>query len=106
MHAIRVPVFEPPELITMIAFDQISHIPIDRLLPTINQSASSRSLECAHGFEKNDQSNKLFENLESVKRIVDRVQKHVCGSAEYSDMCVLLQRNNIWYLSLNNTCQV
>ena len=31
-----------------------------------------------------------------LKRIVHRVHKHTCGHASYSDVRILLQRNNLW----------
>eukprot|EP00171_Calliarthron_tuberculosum_P017605 IDg17605t1 len=31
-----------------------------------------------------------------LKKIVDKVHKHVCGHSSYSDIKILLQRNNLW----------
>jgi len=40
-----------------------------------------------------------FEDIrpwKDVKSIVDKVHKHVCGHSNYSDMRILLERNNLW----------
>lgn len=31
-----------------------------------------------------------------VKAIIDKVQKHVCGHANYTDLQLLLERNDLW----------
>ena len=31
-----------------------------------------------------------------VKKVVDKVRKHVCGHASFSDFKILIDRNNIW----------
>lgn len=33
----------------------------------------------------------------STQKTINRVQKHVCSQAIYSDICTLLQRNNVWF---------
>eukprot|EP00178_Gracilaria_changii_P015990 TRINITY_DN4502_c0_g1_i1.p1 TRINITY_DN4502_c0_g1~~TRINITY_DN4502_c0_g1_i1.p1 ORF type:complete len:217 (+),score=18.60 TRINITY_DN4502_c0_g1_i1:155-805(+) len=36
-----------------------------------------------------------------LKKIVDKVHKHVCGHAVYSDIKILLQRNGLWNEGVN-----
>lgn len=37
-----------------------------------------------------------FDNWPQIRRIVDKVHKHVCVHSTYSDMRTLLQRNKLW----------
>lgn len=36
------------------------------------------------------------EKIRPWKELIDKVNKHVCGHSNYSDMRVLLKRNNLW----------
>ena len=41
-----------------------------------------------------DSENSL--SWKEVKKIIDKVQKHVCGHASLSDIQILFERNNVW----------
>lgn len=50
-------------------------------------------LFCAAATIQNETSSRSWAEL---RKIVDKVHKHVCGHSTYSDIKILLQRNNLW----------
>ena len=52
-------------------------------------------MNCLAGFGLTHPENQTL-TWPYVKRIIDRVHKHVCGQAAYSDIRTLLDRNNMW----------
>lgn len=43
-----------------------------------------------------------YENWSHIRRIIDKVHKHVCRHSTYSDMIILLQRTKLWNKQAQN----
>lgn len=97
--SIRLPTIEPTDFIQMYDFDLHSHVNIDRFL---NLNYGSRVLSpspavlAADNVLQASYVNTPSMNWSQIRRIVDRVHKHVCGHATYSDIRTLLDRNKLW----------
>lgn len=75
-----------------------SYIAYDRFL---SDRLSSPSLSCLsaspHATEK-----RVLDSWAETRRIVDKVHRHVCGHATFSDMRTLLIRNGLWNESVQH----
>ncbi len=75
-----------PESISLIDHEFLSYIPMSTFLKSIDVT----TLTCHNG---NTLMNKKWSE---VVKIIDKVHKHVCGHATYTDFQLLLERNNLW----------
>lgn len=99
-HEIR---FPSNDALPMIDYNRLSYIPMCTVLCASKESPTISTLA---GFNAEIEESTLgSQNLNrpwnEIKRIVDKVHKHVCGHSPFSDMRLLLQRNGIW----NNAIQ-
>lgn len=75
----------------------LSYIPMDRFSQTKN--FSSISALSARPVPKR--------TWNEIKHIIEKVHKHVCGHASFSDFKMLLERNNIWNAAVEEyICQL
>ena len=81
------------ESISMVDHDLHSYVPyatFSRAVPEKHHSASLNAL-CASSAH-----NTGIRPWNEVKRIIDKVHKHICGHASFSDIRTLLERNDMW----------
>ena len=79
------------EYISLIDHDMHSYIPRKTFTPLENRSSSFCGVMTAM------QATPIADcSWKMVKHTVDKVHKHVCGHAPYSDIKLLLYRNNFW----------
>lgn len=83
--------------ITLINDGFPSYIPIDRFTQIRNESSlSALSSMPVQNMSWND-----------TKHLIEKVHKHVCGHASFSDFKMLMERNNIWNYSVEDyVCQL
>ena len=85
-NAISFVVDNVPESITLTDHQFLSYIHLSAFSRNFDESI----LTCSNG---NLLSSKSW--IE-VKKIIDKVHKHVCGHATYTDFLLLLERNDLW----------
>lgn len=80
--------------IELVDFDFHSYIPYKKFLPDPDTSSfvTENKIYCATAKISQVLSRPWFE----VKKIIDKVHKHVCGHSTYSDIKTLLERNKLW----------
>ena len=89
-NALLLPI-ESGDKISMIDVDFHSYIPFSRF-KSMSVSPSMSCLSAASSAVEKDS----LDDWAKLKRVVDRVHKHVCGHAAFSDMRTLLVRNKLW----------
>lgn len=82
------------DYISLADFDLHSFIPYENFLSNraIDSLETWNKIYCAATAQINGQI--LTRPWSEVKNIIDKVHKHVCGTSTYSDMKILLQREN------------
>ena len=73
--------------ISMVEDDFLSYLPLDRF--TISRTHGS-ILSCLSAVTLDART------WSDVKKIIDKVHKHVCGHASFTDYKLLLERNGLW----------
>lgn len=99
--AIRLSIPVPSEFIEMYDFYRHSHMQQSRYIDSPSESlkshlSSSPAWLAAVNSLKASRSKLDVTNWPSIRRIVDRGHKHVCGHATYSDMRALSDCNKLW----------
>ena len=77
---------------TLVNHQHHSYVPFRAVVTKVQ---NGKSINCLAGFGISHPENQTL-TWPYIKRIVDRVHKHVCGHAAYSDIRTLLKRNNLW----------
>ena len=88
--------------ISIVDHDLHSYLPYSRFLPPYVSASliSTKShIFCATAQLGDDSTSRSW--IETQK-IVDKVHRHVCGHSNYSDMKLLLQRNDLWNAEIQN----
>lgn len=80
--------------IAMIYVDLHNHLPLSHFVSETTRSAPLDILAAHTATVACDQYD-INRTWTATKRIVDIVHAHACGNAKYSDICTLLQRNNL-----------
>lgn len=77
-----------------------SHIPYGAFLGGVRPCSEdmSKKLCCATAGLSNETNTRPWSE---IKKIVDKVHKHVCGHSTYPDIKILLDRNNLWNTETN-----
>ena len=78
-----------------------SHIPLNTFtkLSRHDDYKYKAKLFCATA--KINQNENTHTPWSEIKKIVDKVHQHICGHSQYSDIKILLQRNNLWNEEVN-----
>ena len=81
--------------ITLVDHDMHTYIPHSVFISRADNftSDNEKTLFCAAANVNEDVGSKPWKDL---KKIVDKVHKHVCGHSNYSDIKLLLERNMLW----------
>lgn len=82
-HAIRFVVRGKEEYITLIEHERLSYISLDSFRTIYKLVCSNANII-------------LEKPWKDIKNLLDKVQKHVCGHANLTDIQLLLKRNNLW----------
>lgn len=112
-HALQLPC-DDPDYLSLIDHDNHSHVSLDRFVPppdhnllyahvgttvtaapVLDASDTPGTVDINHNSLHLTPSDAVS-SWSSVKRLVDRIHKHVCGHASYSDVRTLLLRNRLW----------
>lgn len=74
-----------------------SYVLLERFTKTATQpSPSISTLSCAAATPRETAA---LRDWPSTRRVIDKVHRHVCGHASFSDIRTLLQRNGMWSLN-------
>lgn len=81
--------------ISLVDHDLHSFIPYGNFLAKHDTCSleTTKKIYCATAQINGEVMNRPWSEL---KNIVDKVHKHVCGRSTYSNMKILLQRDNLW----------
>jgi len=96
-HAVQLPCDDPSlvDYVSYVDHDMHSYIPYKVFGPhaTIEARPNENALFCATAqIDASTQSRPWT----TTKKIIDKVHKHVCGHSSFTDMKVLLERNDLW----------
>ena len=84
--------------ISLVNFEHHSYIPFRSV---VTDAKNGKAINCLAGFGVSNPEQRTL-TWPYVKRIVDRVHRHVCGHAAYSDIRTLLERNDMWTSSVKH----
>lgn len=113
-HVLQLPCSKS-EYISLIDFNRHSHVSLDRFIPqnTLSQVVSSYVSNPTEPITAPDKTSNIITDVnrfpissehtkhslsswDSVKKLVDSVNRHVCGHSTFTDMRTLLLRNGLW----------